>query len=66
LVDKEEPPSADEIEEIYEKHFHPGLSKLFIYLAQPGYASKMDAISSELSEHIVLSSVEQLFSKMSK
>jgi hypothetical protein len=64
FVDGHDALSHKEIKKIYKQHYHPGLAKLFIYRLGHRDIAKQDNIPPELSERIVLCSVEDMLGSM--
>jgi hypothetical protein len=64
FVDGHDALSHKEIKKIYKQHYHPGLATLFIYRLGHRDIAKQDNIPPELSERIVLCSVEDMLGSM--
>ena len=63
FVDGDDALSPEEIKQIDKQHYHPGLSKLFIYHLQHGDTVNQESVPPELLERIVLCPVKDLACK---
>lgn len=64
FVDTDKPLSGQDLQRINKDYFHPGLSKLFICFLQQCDKVRQEQVPPELSERIVLCSVEDMLGSM--